>query len=102
MQTEYNSLMDNNTWTLVNEPEDQQVLPGKWVYKVKYGADGQVDNLKATYVAKGYAQVEGLDFFYTYAPTCKPETFRILLALPHRKTYNLDKWTLSQPTFIPT
>ena len=63
MQTEYNSLMDNNTWTLVNEPEDQQVLPGKWVYKVKYGADGQVDKLKARYVAKGYAQVEGLDFF---------------------------------------
>ena len=45
MQTGYNSLMDNNTWTLVNEPEDQQVLPGKWVYKVKYGADGQVDKL---------------------------------------------------------
>ena len=66
MQTEYNSLMDNNTWTLVNELEDQQVLPGKWVYKVKYGADGQVDKLKARYVAKGYAQVKGLDFFFTH------------------------------------
>ena len=54
MQAEYDSLMDNNTWTLVNEPEDQQVLLGKWVYKVKYGADGQVDKLKARCVAKGY------------------------------------------------
>ncbi|CAB4026634.1 Hypothetical predicted protein [Paramuricea clavata] len=85
MQAEYESLMDNNTWTLVDEPEDQQVLPGKWVYKVKYRASGQVDKLKARYVAKGYAQIEGLDFFDTYAPTCKPETFRILLATAARK-----------------
>ena len=91
MQTEYNSLMDNNTWTLVKEPEDQQVLPGKWVYKVKYGADGQVDKLKARYVAKGYAQVEGLDFFDTYAPTCKPETFRILLATAAQKDLQLGQ-----------
>ena len=39
MKPEYDSRIDNNTWTLVDEPEDQQVLPGKWVYKVKYGAN---------------------------------------------------------------
>ncbi|CAB4001163.1 Hypothetical predicted protein [Paramuricea clavata] len=91
MQAEYESLMDNNTWTLVDEPEDQQVLPGKWVYKVKYGANGQVDKLKARYVAKGHAQIEGLDFFDTYAPTCKPETFRILLATAARKDLYLGQ-----------
>ncbi|CAB4033849.1 Hypothetical predicted protein [Paramuricea clavata] len=93
MQAEYESLMDNkiNTWTLVDEPEDQQVLPGKWVYKVKYGANGQVDTLKARYVAKGYAQIEDLDFFDTYAPTCKPETFRILLATAARKDLYLGQ-----------
>ena len=91
MQAEYESLMDNNTWTLVDEPEDQQVLPGKWVYKVKYRANGQVDKLKARYVAKGYAQIEGIDFFGTYAPTCKPETFRILLATAARKDLYLGQ-----------
>ena len=35
---------------------------------------------KPDYVAKGFAQVEGLDFFETYAPTCKPETFRTLFS----------------------
>ncbi len=40
MQAEYDLLMDNDTWTLVDESEDQQVLQGKWVYKVKYGASG--------------------------------------------------------------
>ena len=65
MQAEYDSLLDNNTWTFVDEPEDQQVLSGKWVYKVKYGASGQVDKFKARCVGKGYAQIEGVDFFDT-------------------------------------
>ena len=37
------------------------------MYKVKCGANGQVDKLKARYVAKGYAQIAALDFFDTYA-----------------------------------
>ena len=91
MQAEYDSLLDNNTWTLVNKPEDQQALPGKWVFKVKYGANGQVDKFKARYVAKGYAQIEGVDFFDTYAPTCKPETLQILLATAAQKDLQLGQ-----------
>ena len=88
---EYDSLIDSNTWTLVDEPEDKKGLPGKWVYKVKYGANGQVDKLKARYLAKGFAQIEGLDFFDIYAPTCKPETFRILLATAAQKDLQLGQ-----------
>ena len=91
MQAEVESLENNNTWTLVDRPKDKNVLPGKWVYKVKYGADGQVDKYKARYVAKGFAQVEGLDFFETYAPTCKPETFRTLLAVATQKNLHLGQ-----------
>ena len=42
---------------------------------------GQVERFKARYEVKGFMQVEGLDFNETFAPTCKPETKRILLAL---------------------
>ena len=48
---------------------------------MKLGPSGQVDNNKARYVAKGFKQVEGLDYFETFAPTCKPVTFRIILQL---------------------
>ena len=42
-------------------------------------------------VAKGYAQIEGLNFFDSYAPTCKPETFRILLAIAAQKDLHLGQ-----------
>ena len=89
MQAEVDSLENNNTWAFVDKPQDKNVLPGKWVYKVKYSADGEVDKYKARHVAKGFAQVEGLDFFETYAPTCKPETFRTLLAVATQKGLEL-------------
>ncbi len=43
MQSEFKGLENNDTWTLVDKPKDKNVLPWKWIYKVKYGADGQVD-----------------------------------------------------------
>ena len=81
MNGEVKALQDNKTRDLVRPPTDRDVIPGKWVYKVKLGPSGQVDKYKALYVAKSFKQVEGLDNFETFAPTCKQETFRILLQL---------------------
>ena len=81
MKDEVKALQDNETWHLLRPPTDRDVIPGKWVYKLKLGPSGQADKYKARYVAKGFKQVEGLDYSETVAPTCKPETFRILFQL---------------------
>ena len=47
----------------------------------KESCDGQLERFKARYVAKGLMEAEKLDFNETFAPTGKPETKRILLAL---------------------
>ena len=78
---EVKALQDNETWNLVRPPIDRDVIPGKWIYKVKSGPSGQVNKYKARYVSKGFKQMEGLDYFETFALSCKPETFRILLQL---------------------
>lgn len=36
---------------------------------------------KARYVAMGNTQVEGLDYFETFAPTGKPTSFRLFIAV---------------------
>ena len=61
MKDEVKALQDNETWDLVRPPTDRDVIPGKWVSKLKLGPSGQFDKYKARYVAKGFEQVEGLD-----------------------------------------
>ena len=36
MEVEYNSIMKNHTWDLVDFPTKCKVIDTKWVYKVKY------------------------------------------------------------------
>ena len=69
------------TWTLVDRPQSRKVIPGRWDLAVKRDAMGQVERFKARYVVKGLMQVGRLDFNETFAPNCKPETKRKLLAL---------------------
>ena len=69
MVAERDALLDHNTWTLVKRPPaGRNVIKGRWVYKVKQALDGSVDKYKARYVAKGFSQLEGLDYHETFAP----------------------------------
>ena len=62
MQNEYDALMKNGTWKLVDPPVGTKPIGCKWVYKNKYKSDGSLDKHKARLVAKGYAQKEGIDY----------------------------------------
>ena len=72
MNDKIKALQNNATWDLVRPPTDRDVIPGKWVYKLKLGPSGQVDKYKARYLVKCFKQVEGLDYLEIFAPTCKP------------------------------
>ena len=80
MKDEVKALQDNETWNLVRPPTDRDVITGNY-FEVKLGPSGQVDKYKERFVAKGCKQVEKLDYFETFLPTCRPEKFKILLHL---------------------
>ena len=92
LKDEVQTLQDNGTSNLVGPPTDSDILTGKWVYKVQLGPSGQLNKYKARYVAKGLKQVEGLDYFETFAPSFKSETFRILLPLSKKQNYVMHQF----------
>jgi len=79
MQDELQALVVNNTWQLTPLPLGKKTIGCKWVYKIKYHSDGSVEHHKATVVAKGFTQLEGLDFLDTFAHVTKLTTLRRLL-----------------------
>lgn len=87
----WNQAMERNkTWIVVTLPKNSQAMRIKWVYKVKYTANGWVDRYKTRPMAKGYNQQEGIDFFDTFSPVAK---FVIVKVLTLAITYN---WPLTQ------
>ena len=56
MNKEISALQENQTWEVVSLPANKKPIGCKWVYKVKYKADGTIERYKARLVAKGYTQ----------------------------------------------
>ena len=80
MDTEMNSLNENETFEVVELPEGKSIVGGRWVYDVKEAPDGS-DLYKARYVAKGYSQTYGVDYFSTFAPTARMSTIRTVIQI---------------------
>ena len=52
------ALEKNGTWELTTLPAGKVPIGAKWVFKIKYRADGTIERFKASLVAKGYNQKE--------------------------------------------
>jgi Reverse transcriptase (RNA-dependent DNA polymerase) len=62
MEEELNALYKNETWTLVKLPEGKKPVGCKWVFTIKFDAQGNVERYKARLVAKGFTRHMALIF----------------------------------------
>ena len=80
MHEELHNFERNKVWSLVERPQDHNVIGTKWVFNNKQDNHGQVIRNKARLVAQGYSQIQGFDYGETFAPVARLESIRILLA----------------------
>jgi hypothetical protein len=81
MNTEFDALLSNGTWTLVPPIANTNIVGCKWVFHLKRKADGIIDRYKARLVAKGFHQQPGIDYGETYSPVVKPTTIQLVRSL---------------------
>lgn len=80
MEVEYQSLVNNNTWTVTDLPEGREAIKTKWVFRTKRDVTGNVIQYKARLVAKGYSQRKEEDYNETYSPVVRNSALRYLFA----------------------
>lgn len=100
MQKEIDALENNATWVLTPLPPGKHALGCKWVYKIKYHADGSVEGYKARLVIFGNHQVEGIHYNETFAPVAKRATMRAFLAITTAKNWSCIRWTFTTFSFM--
>jgi hypothetical protein len=81
MMEEYNSIMKNDVWEVVPRPEGKSVVISKWLYKLKHATDGSIEKYKAHFVARGFSQVEGVDYDETFAPISRYTSIRAVISI---------------------
>ncbi|GJZ05757.1 ribonuclease H-like domain-containing protein [Tanacetum coccineum] len=88
---EMEALNRNGTWVLTELPENRKPIGCKWIFKIKYKANGEVERYKARLLAKGNNQKEGIDYEETFYPVVKMVTVRCLISVQNGWTlYQLD------------
>ncbi|KAH9458192.1 hypothetical protein Pst134EB_033400 [Puccinia striiformis f. sp. tritici] len=85
VEKEITNMESHDVWIIVKKEDGLKCINCTWVFKVKKDQLNIPIEYKARLCAQGFQQVEGKDYFVTYAPTGKMVSLRMLIihALEH-------------------
>ncbi|CAI7877362.1 unnamed protein product [Closterium sp. NIES-53] len=88
MDAEMASWKSTGTYADEVPPPGANIVSGMWIFRVKR-PPGSPPVFKARYVARGFSQRQGVEFFQTFSPTPKMTTLRVLLHVAAQRDYEL-------------
>ena len=88
-------MYENKVWTLIDLPNDRRDIEIKWIFKRKTYADS-VTIYKARIVAKGFRQVQGVDYDEIFSLVAMLKSVRIMLAIA--AFYDYEIWQMDVKT----
>ncbi|CAI7763424.1 unnamed protein product [Closterium sp. NIES-54] len=94
MDAEMASWKSTGTYVYEVPPPGANIVSGMWIFRVKR-PPGSPPAFKARYVARGFSQRQGVDFFQTFSPTPKMTTLWVLLHVAAQRDYELHSLDFS-------
>ena len=89
MDSEITSIHRNHTWEVIDREPHMRPITTKWIYKLKMGMTGKPDKLKARVVARGFQQIEGIDYNDIFSPVVRWSTIQIIFVLTAKYNWPL-------------
>ena len=99
MKSEMGSMYENKVWTLVELSDDRQAILYKWIFKRKTDVYSSVTFYKARLIAKGFWQVQWVDYDETFSPVAMLKSVWIMLAIA--AFYDYEIWQMDVKNCIP-
>ena len=87
---ELQNLQSAGTWDVVERPSNVNVVDSKWVFHLKKNAEGRVVKWKAHLVARGFTQVQDVDYFETFAPVARLASIRFILTVAAQNNWEIN------------
>jgi hypothetical protein len=53
----------------------------KWIYKTKHATNGNVEKIKARFLAHGFSQKDGIDYNEIFSPISRYTSIRVIISL---------------------
>mmetsp|Transcript_14864 Transcript_14864/g.25335 ORF Transcript_14864/g.25335 Transcript_14864/m.25335 type:complete len:1270 (-) Transcript_14864:150-3959(-) len=91
MKEEFDSILEHDVLEKAKLPNNKKLVDTKWVYDLKKDHEGNIIRYKSRLVAKGYSQIEGVDYNQVFSPVIRPESIRLLF----NKSI-VEKWKMEQ------
>jgi len=102
---ENNELLKQNTYEIIDIPDNITPIKGRWVFKRKpINANSYKESYitnkdkniryKARWVIQGFNQKLGIDYLETFSTTCRTETWHLLLIIAVNKGWHIRQFDI--------